>query len=141
MQPPDRRPLGTCCANISKVYLWLVHLLRSEPFARGTLLPPPLVLPSGTRVVLEEQLGAGASASAFRGTADGRDLVVKWFNTTEQFKCEVQHLQLLAPKLAAAIRIPTVVHVDEARKLVALSPVARKFSLRQSSPSLNGAFW
>ena len=118
----------------------LVHLLRSEPRVRGTLLPPPLVLPSGTRVVLEEHLGTGASANAFRGTADGRDLVVKWFKITEPLKCEVQHLQLLAPKLAAAIRIPTVVHVDEARRLVALSPVARKFSLRLGSPLLERAF-
>ena len=90
--------------------------------------------------MLEEHLGAGASAYAFRGTADGRDLVVKWFKITEPLKCEVQHLQLLAPKLAAAIRIPTVVHVDEAQRLVALVPVARKFSLRLSLPLLERAF-
>jgi hypothetical protein len=119
----------------------LLHLLRTDPFVRGTRLPPPLSLPSGALIVLEEHLGAGASAFAFRGSADGGELVVKWFKTTEQFKCEVHHLQLLAPKLAASTRIPTVVHFAEAQRLVALSPVARKFSLRSSSsPSLYRAF-
>lgn len=118
----------------------LMRLLSGPPLVRGTVTVPPLALPDGARVAMLEQLGEGASASVFKGAANGREMVVKLFKTTEQLKCEVQHLQVFAAKLAGETRIPTVVGFDELQLLVALSPVALNFSLRSwSSPALTGA--
>lgn len=118
----------------------LLGLLGAQYYARGTINPPQLALPSGVPVVFVEHIGSGASARAFKCTAGNRELVVKWFNTEAALKNEVRCLQQLKDKLVGDQCIPTLIHHDLAVQLVALSPVARKLSLRLDSPLLTRAF-
>ena len=124
--------------------LLLLRLLCASPAERGTQNLPLLTLPDGVLggglLVLEKQIGQGASATAFQCRLATRQLVVaKLFKTLAPLQCEVRYLRLLRDKLACDQRIPTLLHYDEQQLLVVISPLATKLSLSPNSWELQGA--